>query len=69
MALSEARTYPAEPESAYGWSKLMGEYEAELAQKYRQLNVGILRLHNVYGEGAAYDARTSQALPSLCRLK
>lgn len=67
VALPESTTYPAEPESAYGWSKLMGEYEAELAQKYRQLNVGILRLHNIYGEGAAYDPKTSQALPAMCR--
>ena len=67
VSLPESTTYPAEPESAYGWSKLMGEYEAELAQKYRQLNVGILRLHNIYGEGAPYDPRTSQALPAMCR--
>jgi nucleoside-diphosphate-sugar epimerase len=33
VALREDQTYPAEPESSYGWGKLMGEYEAELAQK------------------------------------
>ena len=67
VRLSEEQTYPAEPESSYGWSKLMGEYEAELAQKDGKINVGLLRLHNVYGPGAAFDPKRSQVLPSLIR--
>ena len=66
-ALREDQTYPAEPESSYGWSKLMGEYEAEMAAKAFGLNVGLLRFHNVYGPGAAFDPKRSQALPSLMR--
>ncbi|MCC6500700.1 MAG: NAD-dependent epimerase/dehydratase family protein [Anaerolineales bacterium] len=67
VRLNEEQTYPAEPESSYGWSKLMGEYEAELAQKDGKINVGLLRLHNVYGPGAAFDPKRSQVLPSLIR--
>jgi nucleoside-diphosphate-sugar epimerase len=67
VALHEEVTYPAEPESSYGWSKLMGEYEAALLQESGQMNVGILRLHNVYGPGNAWDPERSQALPSLIR--
>lgn len=67
VALTENQTYPAEPESSYGWSKLMGEYEAELMQRSEQINVGLLRLHNVYGPGASFDPRHSQAIPSLIR--
>jgi GDP-D-mannose 3', 5'-epimerase len=63
--ISEDRTYPAEPESSYGWSKLMGEYEADLALKAGKLNVGILRLHNVYGSGASFEPMRSQVIPSL----
>lgn len=66
-ALTEDQTYPAEPESSYGWSKLMGEYEAELAQKSGKINVGLLRLHNVYGPGASYEISRSQVIPSLIR--
>jgi len=66
-ALSEYQTYPAEPESSYGWSKLMGEYEAELMQRSEQIDVGLLRLHNVYGPSASFDPRHSQAIPSLIR--
>jgi len=69
--LHENQTYPADPESAYGWSKLMGEYEAELmlkASSKRNLNVGVLRFHNVYGPRGEYaDTTRSQALPSLIR--
>jgi GDP-D-mannose 3',5'-epimerase len=65
--LREDQTYPAEPESGYGWSKLMGEYEAELAQKGGKINVGLLRFHNVYGPGVSFDPERSQALPALIR--
>lgn len=67
VPLREDQTYPAEPESSYGWSKLMGEYEAELAQKSGKINVGLLRFHNVYGPGSPFDGDGAQVLPSLIR--
>ena len=63
----EDDVYPAEPESAYGWSKLMGEYEAELAFKEKLIDIEILRLHNVYGSPAELDPSKSQVIPALCR--
>lgn len=63
----ENDVYPAEPESAYGWSKLMGEYEVELAAKQGKINTGILRLHNVYGTPCELDPEKSQVIPALCR--
>jgi GDP-D-mannose 3',5'-epimerase len=67
VALREDQTYPAAPESAYGWSKLMGEYEAELGARDGQLSVGLLRLHNVYGPGATFEPGRSQVIPALIR--
>jgi len=67
VALHEDQTYPAEPESSYGWSKLMGEYEAALAQASGAVNVGLLRLHNVYGPGSPWQVERSQAVPSHIR--
>jgi GDP-D-mannose 3',5'-epimerase len=67
VALREEQTYPAAPESSYGWSKLMGEYEAELAARDGKVSVGVLRLHNVYGPGAAFEPGRSQVIPSLIR--
>jgi nucleoside-diphosphate-sugar epimerase len=70
-ALHENQTYPASPESSYGWSKLMGEYQAQLMLKepkgvgFRP-NITILRLHNDYGPGMQFG-ETSQALPALIR--
>ena len=63
----EEDVYPAEPESAYGWSKLMGEYEAELACNSGLIDIEILRLHNVYGSPAELDPSKSQVIPALCR--
>jgi GDP-D-mannose 3',5'-epimerase len=41
-AFREEQVYPAEPESSYGWSKLMGEYEAELARETGHISIVIL---------------------------
>ncbi len=65
--LREEDQYPAAPESAYGWSKLMGEYEVMLMGKESGIPVSILILHNVYGTPADFDPRTSQVIPSLVR--
>jgi len=65
--LTEDQVYPADPESAYGWSKLLGEYEAELLTKYSKVNLGILRLHNIYGPRALLSRKRSQVIPSLIR--
>ena len=73
IALHESQTFPAHPESAYGWSKLMGEYEAELVNVAKRkdknkLEIGLLRFHNLYGGGAEYaDKLSSQALPAMIR--
>jgi GDP-D-mannose 3',5'-epimerase len=65
--LKEDQVYPADPESSYGWSKLMGEYEAQLIGENAGINVGILRLHNVYGPKSILSRKRSQAIPSLIR--
>ena len=65
--LVEGQVFPANPESAYGWSKLMGEYEAELLSRYADVNLGILRLHNVYGPRTLLSKKRSQVIPSLIR--
>lgn len=63
----EEDMYPANPESSYGWSKLMGEYECELAQKEGLIDIGILRFHNVYGPKCDMSPERSQVIPALIR--
>jgi GDP-D-mannose 3',5'-epimerase len=65
--LREEDQYPALPESAYGWSKLMGEYEAQLMQQETGIPTAILVLHNVYGAPCDFDPARSQVIPSLVR--
>jgi nucleoside-diphosphate-sugar epimerase len=67
IPLVEEQMYPADPESAYGWSKLLGEYEAELLAKNSNISAGILRLHNVYGPRSILSKKRSQVIPSLIR--
>jgi len=63
----EEDAYPADPESSYGWSKLMGEYECGLAQRAGDIEIGLLRLHNVYGPPCELSPEKSQVIPALCR--
>ena len=64
--LREEDQYTADPESGYGWSKLMGEYEALLMEKEAGIPVCILIFHNVYGTPCDIGER-SQVIPSLLR--
>jgi GDP-D-mannose 3',5'-epimerase len=65
--LREEDQYPASPESAYGWSKLMGEYEALLMEQETKIPVSIPVLHNVYGSPCDYEDGRGQVIPSLIR--
>jgi GDP-D-mannose 3',5'-epimerase len=63
--LSEGDKFPADPESGYGWSKLIGEIEFRLAIKGNATRFTVLDLHNVYGWPCVYRDSTSQVIPSL----
>ena len=65
--LREEDLYPASPESAYGWSKLMGQYEAELLELEGGIPVSVLMLHNVYGTPTDYSDKRGQVIPALVR--
>jgi GDP-D-mannose 3',5'-epimerase len=63
--LREVDQFPASPESAYGWSKLMGELDANYLQKYANIPAVILVLHNVYGSPCDFSSNRAQVVPSL----
>jgi GDP-D-mannose 3',5'-epimerase len=65
--LREDMLFPAEPESAYGWSKLMGTLELTYLAEKTGMNVTTLMLHNVYGPNCDIDPLRSQVIPSLIR--
>lgn len=66
IPLQEDELYPALPESAYGWSKLMGQYETELLQAETGIPCVSLMFHNVYGSPCDFKER-SQVIPALIR--
>lgn len=66
IPLKEEELYPANPESAYGWSKLIGQYETKLLEKETGIPTCTLMLHNVYGTPCDYGQR-SQVIPALIR--
>lgn len=64
--LHEEDLFPAMPESAYGWSKLVGQLEIGYLEKETGIPCCTLMFHNVYGTPTDYGER-SQAIPALIR--
>lgn len=66
IPLREEELFPALPESAYGWSKLMGQIEIGFLEKECDIPCCTLMFHNVYGSPCDYGER-SQVIPALIR--
>lgn len=66
IPLKEEELYPALPESAYGWSKLMGQLETTFMEKETCIPCCTLMFHNVYGSPCDFGER-SQVIPALIR--
>ena len=66
IPLKEEELFPALPESAYGWSKLMGQLEIGFLEKETGIPCCTLQFHNVYGAPCDYGER-SQVIPALIR--
>jgi nucleoside-diphosphate-sugar epimerase len=66
-ALKEEDAYPANPDSEYGWEKLMAERLYLALARETDIQVRIARFHNIYGpEGSWNDGR--EKLPAAaCR--
>jgi nucleoside-diphosphate-sugar epimerase len=65
--LKEEDAYPAQPQDAYGWEKLLTE---RLCTHYRQdfgLQTRIVRFHNIYGPLGTWDGGREKAPAAMCR--
>ncbi len=65
--LREEEAYPADPQDAYGWEKLLAE---RLCLHYREdhgLETRIVRLHNVFGPLGTWDGGREKAPAAMCR--
>jgi nucleoside-diphosphate-sugar epimerase len=65
--LKEEDAYPAMPQDAYGWEKLMTE---RLCVHYRgdyNLETRIVRFHNIFGPLGTWDGGREKAPAAICR--
>ena len=67
VRLREEDAYPAHPQEAYGWEKLIGE---RLCLHYREelgLKTHTVRLHNIFGPLGTWDGGREKAPAAICR--
>jgi nucleoside-diphosphate-sugar epimerase len=65
--LKEEHAYPAQPQDAYGWEKLVTE---RLCLHYGQeydIDTRIVRFHNIFGPLGTWDGGREKAPAALCR--
>ena len=65
---SENTTYPAEPDSEYGWEKLFSERLYFVFNKdFPKLDIRVARFHNIYGPYGTYEGGKEKAPAAFCR--
>jgi nucleoside-diphosphate-sugar epimerase len=65
--LKEEDVYPAQPQDAYGWEKLIAE---QLCAHYRAdygLETRVVRFHNIFGPLGTWDGGREKAPAAMCR--
>jgi GDP-D-mannose 3',5'-epimerase len=67
VPLKEADAYPAQPQDAYGWEKLVTE---RLCAHYRDdygIETRVVRFHNIFGPLGTWDGGREKAPAAMCR--
>jgi len=67
VPLKEDDAYPAQPQDAYGWEKLIAE---RLCLHYREdygMETRIVRFHNIFGPFGTWEGGREKAPAALCR--
>ncbi len=65
--LKESDAYPAAPQDAYGWEKLISE---RLCRHYREdydIETRVVRFHNIFGQLGTWRGGREKAPAALCR--
>jgi nucleoside-diphosphate-sugar epimerase len=65
--LREEDAYPANPQDAYGWEKLISERLCEYYTEEWGLETRTVRFHNIYGPYGTYDGGREKVPAALCR--
>ncbi|MBI3732694.1 MAG: NAD-dependent epimerase/dehydratase family protein [Chloroflexi bacterium] len=67
VPLKEEDAYPAQPQDAYGWEKLISE---RLCRHYHEdygLETRVVRFHNIFGPEGTWDGGREKAPAAMCR--
>ncbi|MGH8904973.1 MAG: NAD-dependent epimerase/dehydratase family protein [Egibacteraceae bacterium] len=65
--LKESDAYPAQPQDAYGWEKLISERLCEYYYGQYGMETRIVRFHNIYGPYGTYSGGREKAPAAICR--
>jgi nucleoside-diphosphate-sugar epimerase len=65
--LREEDAYPAAPQDAYGWEKLITEKLCEYYTSDYGIETRIVRFHNIFGPYGTYDGGREKAPAAMCR--
>jgi GDP-D-mannose 3',5'-epimerase len=67
VPLKEEDAYPAMPQDAYGWEKLMAERLCEYYRDEYGIETRIVRFHNIFGPLGTWDGGREKAPAAMCR--
>ena len=62
VALKKEYVYPAEPDTFYGWEKLMMEQLFAAVKEDYELEIRIVRFHNINGPEGTYEGGKKKPL-------
>ena len=65
--LKEEDAYPAQPQDAYGWEKLVTEILAHYYTQDYGFDTRVVRFHNIFGELGCWDGGREKAPAAMCR--
>lgn len=67
VPLKEEDAYPAAPQDAYGWEKLLTERLCLHAHEEKRITARIVRFHNIFGPLGTWDGGREKAPAAMCR--
>ncbi|MBD3279276.1 MAG: NAD-dependent epimerase/dehydratase family protein [Candidatus Pacebacteria bacterium] len=65
--LKEKDAYPADPQDAYGWEKLVTEKLVEYYGQEHGLETRVARFHNIFGPLSKWEGGREKAPTAICR--
>jgi GDP-D-mannose 3',5'-epimerase len=67
IPLTESDAYPADPQDAYGWEKLVSERLCKYFSDDHGIETRIARFHNIFGELGTWKGGREEAPAAICR--